>query len=66
MTTLHATLNTRNPAEMTHVRSPLEAFVALRNAATAFATRLSAGIRHRWTMRSLDRFSDRRLHDLRF
>jgi hypothetical protein len=66
LSTLHATLNTCNPVEMTRVRSPLEALNALRTAATTFAARLGAGIRHRWTMRTLDRFSDRRLRDLGF
>ncbi|GLS35705.1 hypothetical protein GCM10010869_12940 [Mesorhizobium tianshanense] len=51
---------------MTRVHSPLEAFNALRNVATAFAARLTAGIQHRSTMRTLDRFSDRRLRDLGF
>jgi len=64
--TLHATLNASTAVEITHVRAPLEAFKALRTAVTAFATRLGTGIQHRWTMRTLDRFSDRRLHDLGF
>lgn len=41
-------------------------FNTLRNAATASASRLSAGVQHRWTMCTLDRFSDHRLHDLGF
>lgn len=37
---------------MTRVHSPLEAFNALRNVTTAFAARLTAGIQHRWKMRT--------------
>ncbi|WP_353646558.1 hypothetical protein [Mesorhizobium sp. WSM2239] len=66
MSTLHAMGSTCNPAEMARVRSPLEAFNTLRNAATVFAVHLSASIQHRGTMRTLDRFCDRRLHDLGF
>jgi len=66
VSTLHATLNTCNPVEITRVRSPMEAFSALRDAATALATRVSVGIQQRLTMRALNRFSDRRLRDLGF
>lgn len=66
MSTFHATLNTCEPVEMTRVHSLLEVFSALRNAATALTAGLTAGIQHRWTMRTLDRFSDRRLRDLGF
>lgn len=66
MSTFHATLNACNHADMPRIRSPLEAFDLLRRVAPAFAARLGNSLRHRWTMRRLDHFSDRRLHDLGF
>lgn len=62
----YATLHTCTPVEITRVRSPLEAFNALLNTATHVAARVGADIQHRWTMRTLDRFSDLRLRDLGF
>jgi hypothetical protein len=59
-------MQTRNPAELAPVRSPLEAFNTLRDAATELVVRLFATLRHRWTMRTIGRFSDRRLRDMGF
>jgi hypothetical protein len=47
-------------------RTPMDAVVSLCLSAADLATRLFAGLQHRWTMQRIVRFSDHRLQDMGF
>ncbi|WP_292449959.1 hypothetical protein [Mesorhizobium sp.] len=66
MSTIHAYMDACDRMVPASQRTPMDAVVSLCRSAADLATRLFAGLQHRWTMQRIARFSDRRLQDMGF